>query len=153
MGQTKKIAEANFLKIINEITKNCLTTDPSSLDENDNLKIQDENDLKILVVAPFSINKKGILSITTKYKDEKGRQCFKKKTIPVDHISTVYYDLYIGLEGLYTDSVTTYRKKPNSSIFEKDSTNELFEIGFTNKGEEQQIKLYDALVELKKYYY
>lgn len=138
VGQSKAKAEQQFLKVLNTILKES--------------KQQHWNfEGKMTIDTPFSISKKGVLSVTVRYNDE-GSIVRARMDAPVNKIKNVLYDLYLILD-FEEPLVNVYSSKPGKILLKKTGSNQLFHIGAPLKdGYKQEKQLQQLLEKLMKYY-
>jgi hypothetical protein len=137
IGQTKKIAEANFLKTINDLAAS------SHSSHGDDYSATS-------TITPFSISKTGILSATVRYSQVDSSKTIKM-TVPILDISDIdCSDDYLSLKS--KSAITIYKENPDSQLFDTHSKESNFHFGYTSEEDKRLMQLRKQLKELQKYY-
>jgi hypothetical protein len=137
IGQTKKIAETNFLKTINDIAANSHSSHSDVF-------------FAISTIIPFSISKTGILSATLSYSQIDKNETFKIK-VPILGISDISCnDDYLALNS--KSAITIYKENPKTQLFDSHSKQSSFHFGYINEEDTRLWQLLKELNELQKYY-
>jgi hypothetical protein len=137
IGQTKKIAEANFLKTINDIAA-------KSHDHHSDVF------LSVSTTTPFSISKTGILSATLNYSQIDSSKTIKI-AVPIAAISGISCnDDYLSLRS--KGEITAYKENPENQLFDTSTKTSHFHFGYISEEDYRLMELRKALIELQKYY-
>jgi hypothetical protein len=137
IGQTKKIAEANFLKTINDIAA-------SSRDHHS------DSFYSVSTSTPFSISKTGILSATLNYSQIDSSKTIKI-AVPIAAISGISCnDDYLSLRS--KAAITAYKENPESHLFDTSTKESNFHFGFISEEDKRLYQLRKELKELQEYY-
>ena len=138
IGQTKKIAEANFLKTINDIAAE--SRDPHS-----------DSYYTVKTTTPFRISKTGILSATLNYFQIDSIKTIKM-TVPIAAISGISCNGdYLTLKSSKY-KITTYEENNTTQLFENQQKKYDFFFGFTSENDKRFWKMLKELEKLQKYY-
>jgi hypothetical protein len=137
IGQTKKIAEANFLKTINDLAAS------SHSSHGDDYSATS-------TITPFSISKIGILSVTLRYSQiDSGKTIMM--TVPILDISGISCDDdYLQLQS--KSAITIYEENPKTQRFNNHTKKSSAHFGYISEDDERLMQLREELNELKKYY-
>jgi hypothetical protein len=137
IGQTKKIAENNFLKTINDLAAS------SHSSHSDDYSATS-------TITPFSISKTGILSATLRYSQiDTGKTI--KMTVPISSISGISCDDdYLSLQS--KSAITIYQENPKTQLFDTHSKKSTFHFGYISEEDNRLMQLRKELKELQKYY-
>nr|WP_315197689.1 hypothetical protein [uncultured Flavobacterium sp.] len=137
IGQTKKIAEANFLKTINSLASS------SHDDHSDNYSATS-------TITPFSINKTGVLSATVRYSQIDSDKTIKMM-VPILGISGISCDDdYLTLQS--KSAIILYEENPKTQLFDTHSKESTFHFGYSSEEDKRLMQLRKELKELQKYY-
>lgn len=137
IGQTKKIAEANFLKTINDIAA-------SSRDHHS------DSYYSVSTTIAFKIDKTGMLSVTLMYSQIDSSKTVKM-TVPILGISGISCDDdYLTLRS--KSAITKYEENPKNQLFDTHSKESTFHFGYISEEDERLMRLRKELKELQKYY-
>jgi hypothetical protein len=137
IGQTKKIAKANFLKTINDIAA-------SSRDHHS------DSYYSVSTTIPFKIDKKGILSATLRYSQIDSSKTVKM-TVPILGISGISCDdNYLTLR--FKHAITIYEENPKTKLFDTHSKEFYVHFGYISEESPRLMQLRKELKELQKHY-
>jgi hypothetical protein len=137
IGQNKKIAEANFLKTINDIAA-------SSSDHHS------DSYYSVSTSTPFSISKTGILSATLNYTQIDSSKTIKI-AVPIAAISGISCnDDYLSLRS--KAAITAYKENPETQLFDTSTKESNFHFGFISEEDKRLYQLREELEKLQKYY-
>lgn len=138
IGQSKAKAEKQFLKELNTILKNAK-------------QHHWDYEGKMTIDSLFAISKTGILSMTVRYTNDESF-IRARMAAPVDKIKNVLYDVYLILQ-FETPLVTIYNSNLGEEMLIETGISNLFHIAAPLKnGEQQEIKLQQALDNVLRYY-
>jgi hypothetical protein len=114
----------------------------------------DPRDPLCTVDTTFAINESGILSLTLRFKNEDSSFYIQRYAVPLNMISNVFYDIYIGLE-CYNDAIYVRRSKKNTTNFNQYALTNLWHIGMVSEDQakELQPKLLSLIRELRRWYH
>lgn len=137
IGQTKKIAKANFLKTINDL---------AARSHDDHRDVYSETS----TITPFSISKTGILSATLMYSQINSSKIVKM-TVQILDISEISCDDdYLTLQS--KSAMTIYEENPKNQIFDTHLKESIFHFGYSSEEDKRLMQLRKELKELQKYY-
>lgn len=140
-AQNKEQAEASFLKELN-----ILFADTKANDEG--IGFPD----KKTILAPFTINKNGILSVAIKRSAENGSFEISKMEVPIKKIKQVVYDLYLILK-FQDDAVTWTTFEPDGKTIKETIKSSLLHIGIPlPEDERHKVKLQKLVDEVLQFY-
>lgn len=133
-AQTKQQAERTFVRELNKIIKN-----------------SDEHhwayEGKMTVEKPFSIDDKGILSVTVRYVTDSSNVKVQMEA-PINKAKYVLYDHYLILEYAKEDVIVKNSENGNTTSFK----NDLFHLGAPRNGYKKQDELQLMLEKILKFY-
>jgi hypothetical protein len=137
VGQTKKIAEANFLKTINDIAAKSHDHHSDSF-------------YSVTTITPFSISKTGILTATLNYSQIDSSKTIKI-AVPIAAISGISCnDDYLSLRS--KAAIIAYKENPETQLFDTSTKESNFHFGFISEEGKRLYQLRKELIKLQEHY-
>ena len=136
--QTRKESQTTFLSELNDVLKNS---------KDQHWKYPGE----MTIDSAFAINKKGIMSVTVRYKTDSSFVRVRMEA-PINRVKKVAYDLYLILQ-YDQNEVTVFESENGSEELKEQLKTDLFHIGVSlNNGFYEQEKLRKLLKNLQKFH-
>lgn len=140
-AQSKQKAEKALLKKLN-----FLYADTKAEDEG--IGFPD----KKTIIAPFAINKEGILSVAVKRINDDGSSEISKMEVPMNKLKEVLYDMYLILL-FEKDTITWATYEPDEKTIKETSKSTMLHIGIPlPEDESHQIKLQQLVNGVLQFY-